>query len=104
MFNILSFLIIYYQYLFDKIFLLGTKSGRIPRIVHGPPGAGSVYQNYGTADPDSKEIFTDPQHRFQEGTLVYTVWYILSNRKPCWYGFLEIVCYIIDVWMIAQVS
>ncbi len=35
--------------------------GRIPAI-NWPPGSGSVIQDYGFADPDLTEIFTDPQH------------------------------------------
>ncbi len=31
-------------------------------VINRPPGSGSVSQDYGSADPDLKEIFTDPQH------------------------------------------
>jgi hypothetical protein len=26
------------------------------------PGSGSLIQDYGSADPDPKDLFTDPQH------------------------------------------
>ena len=32
-----------------------------------PPGSGSVIQEDGSADPDSNQIFRDPQHRTQGG-------------------------------------
>jgi hypothetical protein len=28
-----------------------------------PPGSGYVIQDYGSADPDPKEIFPDPKHK-----------------------------------------
>ena len=31
-------------------------------VINWPTGSGSVIQIYGSADPDPKEIFTDPEH------------------------------------------
>ncbi len=31
-------------------------------IFYWPPGSRSIIQDYGSANPDPKEIFTDPQH------------------------------------------
>jgi hypothetical protein len=37
-----------------------SKSGQIRNI--WPPGSGSLSQDFGSADPNPKEIFTDAQH------------------------------------------
>jgi hypothetical protein len=47
---------IYYQYLFDNK-SIPARSGS-GSIIGWPPG--SVIQDYGSANPDPKEIFADP--------------------------------------------
>jgi hypothetical protein len=54
-------------YLFDNIFFInGLKNvqGGFEFVRNRLPGSGSgsVIQDYGSADLDPKEIFTDPQH------------------------------------------
>jgi hypothetical protein len=49
----------------QHIFLNGYKNvhpGPDRSLNNLPPGSGSVPQDYGSADPDPKEIFTDQQH------------------------------------------
>ncbi len=62
-FTILTIYNIYWQ----LIFFIGHKnawvgSGVAGSAINWPPGSGSVIQDYGFADPDLTEIFTDPQH------------------------------------------
>jgi hypothetical protein len=57
-------------YLFDNnFFTLGTKMPRddpdlVGSVINWPLGSGPgpVSQDYGSVDPDPKEIFTAPQH------------------------------------------
>jgi hypothetical protein len=58
-----------YYYQFDKIFLsMTTKMSRSEdpnpdeSVINWPPRPGSVIQDYGSKDPESEEIITDPQH------------------------------------------
>jgi hypothetical protein len=55
-------------YLFDDIFFSWvTKMSRSGSVITSiwPSGSGSAIQDYGSADPNPKEIFMDPQHWIQ---------------------------------------
>jgi hypothetical protein len=54
-------------YLYDNNnFINGHKNVRVGSGsgINYPTGPGSVIQDYGSKDPDPKEILTDPQHCF----------------------------------------
>jgi hypothetical protein len=64
-FNILSFLTIYCRHIIDNLFFgVGHKNVQVGSgsVINWPSGPGHVIQNYGTAGPDPREIFTDPHH------------------------------------------
>ncbi len=55
---------IYYRYLFDNIgiFFNGHKSAQVGSESVINLRSGSIIQAYGSTDPDSEDIFTDPEH------------------------------------------
>jgi hypothetical protein len=55
--------------------------------IYWPPGYGSVSQDYGSTDPDPKEISTDPQHWFCQRTMLISALYqIFLPGSHCWPG------------------
>jgi hypothetical protein len=47
----------------EKVFFFfGHKNVQIGSIIKRPLGSGSIIENYGSADPDPKEILKDPPH------------------------------------------
>jgi hypothetical protein len=59
MFSILSFLMVYF--VFDNTYVFNCN--RNIQLTTPDPGSVSVSQDYGSVDPDLKELFTDSQHR-----------------------------------------
>jgi hypothetical protein len=53
----------------EKVFFFfGHKNVQIGSIIKWPLGSGSIIENYGSSDPDPKEILKDPPHEVP-GTL-----------------------------------
>jgi hypothetical protein len=72
--------------LVNKNVQVGSGSGRY--YIYLLLRSGSATQDYGYADPDPKELSTDPQHGFSINTLKITFQTFTQIGKVWWYSYL----------------